>query len=147
MDTGGVGLIEGSVEGQAGISINLGVAAGAVMARLGIYFRYALSSNSLTLEAFFEIHGEMSVLGLISVSVTFHVGLAASKSDGEHRVDLYGTATITVEIEFAFFSKSVDVQCERRFGGSDADPTFADVFPADRPDHSDRWAEYAQAFA
>lgn len=152
LDTGGVRMIEGTVEAQAGIVINLGVAAGAVTARLGIYYRWLKSGTgeSVTLEAFAELRGELSVLGLISASITFHVGLGILKQEG--RVDLVGTATVTVEVEVLFFSKSVGIECRREFQGSDGDPTFADVFPAPAlpeldPRGDKAWTEYAGAFA
>jgi len=127
-DTRGLKSIEGTLEAQAGIAINLGVAAGAVMARLGIYYRWdvQVAGGTMTLEAFAEIRGEMSVLGLISVSITFHVGLEF-KIEGDQKL-LMGRASITVEIELLFFSKSVSVECERKFLGCNGDPTFDEVF-------------------
>jgi hypothetical protein len=148
LDTGGVRVIEGSIEAQAGIAINLGVAAGAVTARLGIYYRWQLSpTETVYLEAFAELRGELCVLGLISVSITFHVGLGILAHDG--RKDLIGTATVTVEVEVLFFSKSVGIECHREFQGSNGDPTFADVFPAPAiGDGGDAaWSAYADAFA
>lgn len=148
VDTGGVRVIEGTLEAQAGIAINLGVAAGAVTARLGIYYRWQLSPvETITLEAFAELRGELSVLGLISASITFHVGLGIVKQDG--RMDLVGTATVTVEVEVLFFSKSVGIECHREFQGSNGDPTFADVFPAPSlgKGGDEAWSAYADAFA
>jgi hypothetical protein len=148
VDTGGVRVIEGTIEAQAGISINLGVAAGAVTARLGIYYRWQLSpTETVYLEAFAELRGELSVLGLISASITFHVGLGILAQDG--RKDLIGTATVTVEVEVLFFSKSVGIECHREFQGSNGDPTFADVFPAPAlgAGGDEAWSAYADAFA
>jgi hypothetical protein len=48
---------------------------------------------------------------------------------------------LSVRVKLAFFSKSVTVSVERRFAGSDGDPSFADtVAPPE-------WARYLQAFA
>lgn len=158
-DTKGLKAIEGTLEAQAGIAINLGVAAGAVLARLGIYYRWDVqkAGGTMTLEAFAEIRGEMSVLGLISVSITFHVGLEYEVA-GDQKW-LAGRASITVEIELLFFSKSVSVECERRFLGCDGDPSFEEMFKrlpdelvaADVPPDalaavSPKFAAYASAF-
>jgi hypothetical protein len=81
--------------------------------------------------------GSLSVLGLITVSVEFN--LTFTYDSGKDKA--YGRATLTVEVEVAFFSKSVELTVERGFGGS-GDPKFADLFntPA-------TWSEYALAFA
>jgi len=143
-DTGGIRSIEFSLEAQAAIAINLGVAAGCVMLRVGIYFRK--DGDGILLEAFAELRGEMRVIGMISVSITFHVALGVQKNG--NRQDLVGTATVTVEIDLLFFSKSVEVRCEKRFPGSNADPTFLDAYPADKADGgSIGWAAYVDAFA
>lgn len=138
----GLKAIEGTLEAQAGIAVNLGVAAGAVQARLGIYYRWVVqpAPGSMTLEAFAELRGELCVLGLISVSITFHVGLIYH-AEGDQKL-LAGVASITVEIELLFFSKSVSVSCERKFLGCNGDPAFADVFPQ----KEGPWREYALAF-
>lgn len=138
----GLKAIEGTLEAQAGIAVNLGVAAGAVQARLGIYYRWEAQATpaKMTLEAFAELRGELCVLGLISVSITFHVGLLYQQ-EGDQKL-LAGVASITVEIELLFFSKSVSVSCERKFLGCNGDPAFADVFPQ----KEGPWTEYALAF-
>jgi hypothetical protein len=53
-----------------------------------------------------------------------------------------GTATLTVEVEVACFSKSVSLTVERAFGGQGGDPTFAEMM-----DTLQLWNEYAAAFA
>ena len=91
-------------------------------------------------QGYFDLGGEMSVIGIISVSLKFHLALGYYKSNGKSEVK--GQATLTVEIEILFFSASVSVSCERRLGGSDADPLFVDFYPAQQV-----WTEYADAFA
>lgn len=54
----------------------------------------------------------------------------------------YGRATLTVQVEVLFFSKSVELTVERSFGGSSGDPNFLDQYP----DQHD-WKRYALAFA
>lgn len=47
-----------------------------------------------------------------------------------------------IEVEVLFFSASVNLTVERRFGGAEANPTFRDLILA-----SSVWQEYAEAFA
>jgi hypothetical protein len=54
----------------------------------------------------------------------------------------YGRATLTVKVEIAFFSTSVDITVERAFGGKSGDPTFGQLFSS-----AETWSEYAEAFA
>jgi len=152
LDTKGLKSIEGTLEAQAGIAINLGVAAGAITARLGIYYRWVVKSDgdSLTFEAFAELRGELCVLGLITASITFHVALGIEATPAGK--ELVGRAVVTVEIELLFFSKSVHIKCERRFQGSKGDPTFAEVYPMPALSPPDAplptaWMAYASAFA
>jgi hypothetical protein len=81
--------------------------------------------------------GSLSVLGLIKVSVEFN--LSFTYDAGKDKA--YGRATLTIEVEVAIFSKSVELTVERAFGGSN-DPTFIEMFTTD-----DTWSDYALAFA
>jgi hypothetical protein len=47
-----------------------------------------------------------------------------------------------VKVEVLFFSTSVEISVEKRFGGSGGDPAFLDTF-----DTPAVWNEYAGAFA
>jgi len=49
---------------------------------------------------------------------------------------------LTVEVEIACFSTSVDLTVEKSFGGHGSDPSFADQFETPA-----LWADYADAFA
>jgi hypothetical protein len=87
------------------------------------------------------------VLGLISVSLTFHLGLTYEllEKSGNNNIRssrLFGQATLTVEIEILFFSASVDVTVEKTFVGSEADPGFLDLVP-----EKALWDEYCAAYA
>jgi hypothetical protein len=79
----------------------------------------------------------LSVLGLISVSLEFMLTFSYD-SDGKAS----GRATLTVEVKVVFFSKSVEISVEKRFGGSGGDPTFAQLITSPAV-----WSEYAGAFA
>jgi len=145
----GVKEIEAALEFGAQIAINLGVASGRVYVKGGFYFHYA-TSGTVEFQGYVEIGGRLSVLGLISVSLTFNLTLAyesialPNKPDGSPHSQsrLYGQATLVVEIEILFFSVSVSVQVEKTFAGSEADPKFIDFIPAQTV-----WDEYCGAFA
>jgi hypothetical protein len=136
--TEGVREIEAALEFGAALSINLGVASGSVEIKAGVYFHW--QTASVELAGYVRLHGELSVLGLISASLTFNLQLAYLKADGKSVV--WGEATVEVEIDVLFLSFSVSVKCRREFGGSSGDPKFIELVP----DQS-TWAEYCQAFA
>ena len=126
--TEGVREIEAALEFGAALSIDLGVASGSVEIKAGVYFHW--KSKSVELAGYVRLHGELSVLGLISASLTFNLQLAFLKDTG-HSV-VWGEATLTIEVEVLFFSASVSVTCRREFGGSDGDPKFIDLVPTRR---------------
>jgi hypothetical protein len=140
MDVGskGVVMIEAALEFGASAAINLGVAKGQASIMAGFYFQKAGVDFILT--GYFRAYGSLSVLGIISVSLEFYLGLSyASKGNQPHAGTLWGQASLTVKIEILFFSTSVSVSMEREFAGSD--PTFREMLtPAD-------WVEYTAAFA
>jgi hypothetical protein len=143
--TEGVREIEAALEFGAKIAIDLGVASGSVYIKGGFYFHFA--TDRVVFEGFVEMGGRLSVLGLISVSLTFHLSLAYESvgnkaTDGKTVARLFGQATLVVEIEILFFSASVEVTVKKTFAGSEADPKFIDLVPT-----PDVWSEYCTAFA
>ena len=148
LDTGGVREIEAALEFGASISIDLGVASGGVYVKAGFYFHFA--TTKVEFEGYVEMGGRLSVLGLISVSLTFHLSLSyerieqGTKPDGSPRAlsRLFGQASLVVEVEVLFFSKSVTVTVERTFAGSQSDPLFIDFVPDEAT-----WRAYCDAFA
>ena len=139
----GVQEIEAALEFGAAVAIDLGVASGSVEIKGGIYFHWlepTPGKGSVELAGYVRLHGELTVIGMISASLTFNLQLAYKKEGGKSTV--WGEATLTVEIEVLFFSASVKVKCRREFGGSDSDPKFIDLVPDEST-----WADYCQAFA
>ncbi len=136
--TEGVREIEAALEFGAALSINLGVASGSVEIKAGIYFHWM--QKSVELAGYVRLHGELSVLGLISASLTFNLQLGYLKEN--KRQVVWGEASLEVEIEILFLSFSVSVKCRREFGGSDSDPKFIALIP----DQS-TWTDYCEAFA
>lgn len=136
----GVREIEAALEFGAALSINLGVASGSVEIKAGVYFHWKLSSVELA--GYIRLHGELSVLGLISASLTFNLQLAYLKDKAKHSSVVWGEASIEVEIEILFLSFSVSVKCRREFGGSNSDPKFIALIP-----DASTWTDYCEAFA
>lgn len=133
LTTNGVQLVEMALEFGAGISLNLGVASGSVTVMGGVYFQK--SGDAVLLSAYLRMVGKLSVLGLISVSVEFYLGLNYEPSPIDM---LSGDAALKVKVKIAFFSKTVSLKVHREFKGSD--PTFRDVLAL--PD----WQAYCNAF-
>jgi hypothetical protein len=143
--TEGVREIEAALEFGAKIAIDLGVASGSVYVKGGFYFHFA--TDRVEFEGYVELGGRLSVLGLISVSLTFHLSLSYESvgnkaTDGKTVSRLFGQATLVVEIEILFFSASVEVTVKKTFAGSEADPKFIDLVPTPAV-----WSEYCAAFA
>jgi len=135
----GVDEIEAQLEFGAYAALNIGVASGSVYVKGGFYFHWQDPTHSVDLEAFVELGGHLSVLGLISVSLTFHVDLAYESDHGQS--SLVGQATLSVEVDVLFFSKSVSLTVQKQFAGSAADPKFADFIP-----DAHTWQQYCAKF-
>ena len=136
----GIQMIEAALEFGGNISIDIGVASGGVYVMAGIYFKYddTASKSEVTLTGYFRCGGGLEVLGIISISVEFYLGLSYETSNNK----VWGQATLTVKVEVLFFSKSVNLTVEKTFKGSGNDPTFGDLVST----HKD-WIDYAEAFA
>lgn len=144
IDTLGIKLLEAALEFGASASIDLGVASGSVYIMAGIYFSMqrreidGVEVDAATLEGYLRMGGELSVLGLISVSLEFYLSFRYESAKNA----AFGRATLTVKVEVLFFSTSVDITVEKRFGGTSGDPLFLDTFTTPVV-----WDEYAGAFA
>lgn len=153
LDPSGIQILEASFEFGASLSVNLGVASGGVHVMAGLYFRMEKTACSLT--GYFRLGGNVSVLGLISASIELYLELRYEFESGK----CVGKAQLTIEIEIFFFSFSVTITCERKFAGSNGDPTLRDLMglqPAlplddelalidDQTAYA--WREYMEAFA
>ena len=132
----GIEQIQVSLEFGAAISINLGVASGGVSIMAGIYFSLqTVPTEQVQLTGFLRADGNLSVLGIISMSMEFYLGLTYLDPG-----QAYGTATVTVSISVLFFSASVSATMTKTFGGG-SDPDFAQAISA-----AD-WDTYCEAFA
>ncbi|UHL62675.1 hypothetical protein LSG25_11325 [Paralcaligenes sp. KSB-10] len=153
LDPSGIQILEAAFEFGASISIDLGVASGGVHVMAGVYFRMEKTDCSLT--GYFRLGGSVSVLGLITASIELYLDLHYEFESGK----CVGKAELTIEVEVFLFSASVTVSCERKFAGSNGDPSFRDLMGVkpelaladelalidDTTEYA--WREYAEAFA
>jgi hypothetical protein len=140
----GVHILEAAFEFGARCSLDFGVASGGVKVVAGIY--YKIEADEASLAGYFRLQGRVSVLGLISASIELYLELLYEFASGK----CVGRATLTIEVEVLFFSASVEISCEKRFAGSNGDPTFIEMMsPYLEPNLGqtiDPWTEYCDAF-
>ena len=137
LDADGVKMVEGALEFGANFSLDLGVASGAVHAMAGIYFQLKGTSSELT--GFIDIGGEVSVLGIISISIDLNLSLSWLSSPAGNQIR--GRATLTVSVHVLFFSASVQLSVERSFSAGGGDPKVGELM------NQSEWSAYAEAFA
>jgi hypothetical protein len=135
----GIEMIQVSLEFGAAISIDLGVASGGVSIMAGIYFSLqTVPTEDVVLTGFLRADGNLSVLGIITLSMEFYLGLTYQNQAGVPSA--YGEASVTVSISVLFFSASVTATYQKTIAGG-SDPDFAQaISQAD-------WDVYCEAFA
>ena len=131
----GIEMFEAALEFGGNISLDIGVASGGVYIMAGFYFK-SDGSKGAVLEGYLRAGGELEILGLISISLEFYLGMKYLEATNS----VWGRATMTVEVEVAFFSKSVELTVEREFARS-GPPSFEDMISLQE------WEEYCGAFA
>ncbi|MFI6151798.1 hypothetical protein ACIBCA_03770 [Kitasatospora sp. NPDC051170] len=142
IDPKGIQLAEGALEFGGNLSLNLGVASGGIYAMGGVYFAID-SHGSVVITGYLRCGGYLSVLGIVSVTVEFYLGLTYHKDADAHTSEVSGVGSVTVGVHVAFFSKTVSLSLERHFPGGKSDPTFAECFPPG----TDHWDKYCRSFA
>jgi hypothetical protein len=105
-----VRYIEASFEFGGNFSMDIGVASGGAYIMAGIYFKKA--GEEVTLEGYVRCGGHLNVLGIISISIEFYMGLIYQSSG-----TVKGRASLEVQISILFFSVSVTLTVEREFAG------------------------------
>lgn len=147
VDPAGVQQLEASFEFGASVSVSFGVASGGVYVMAGIYFMMQANPEKAELTGYFRMGGEVDVLGIISVSIELYLSLTYEFTSGK----CVGKATLTIEVDVLFFSASVQISCERKFAGSNGDPTFKELMaPYTDPVSAEMvkpWEIYCQAYA
>ncbi|MGA7409601.1 MAG: hypothetical protein WBW33_03890 [Bryobacteraceae bacterium] len=132
----GIQMVEGALEFGGEFSFDVGVASGGVHVMAGIYFKLAGSDSTLT--GFVDIGGEVSVLGIISISIDLNLSLSFIHTAQGDKIQ--GRATLSISVHIIFFSISVSVSVERSFGSGSGDPKIADVIS------EKNWQDYCLAY-
>jgi hypothetical protein len=163
----GLEILEMGIEVGASVALDLGVASGEVHALAGFYYRLEKGTpDKCEIDGYVRLGGSVNVLGIASVSVEFYLGL---KYQSEPDNELWGQASLTVEVEVLCFSKSFSFTVERRIaGGSSASASLmpgvlavgsngghmASLAAKTKPAfnitdlmNQSEWTEYAAAFA
>jgi hypothetical protein len=93
-----------------------GLAHGHVYLLAGINYAIERTAdgNIAQVTGYVRCGGSLRILSIITVSVTFYMGLTYNDKAN----NFTGRASLTVEIDIAFFSVSVELTIERTFGGS-----------------------------
>jgi hypothetical protein len=146
-------------------SINLGVASGGVSLVAGFQFSYAMnpqtSKNTCILTGYVKLNGNLSILGIITMSLTFDLSLTYQETNGQSEVT--GTATVTLSISILFIHFSVSATATKTFSNSGGASGSASIHGSVRrhaaglaagspPTFQDQmsfgdWQNYCQAFA
>jgi len=135
-------VLEAAFEFGACVALDFGVASGSIECMAGVYFR--IEDGDATLTGYFRLRGEVDVLGgLISASIELYLELTYEFSSGK----AVGRATLTIEVEIFFLSFSVEISCEKKFKGSNNDPSFVEIMGPPPGGGARPWDEYCRAFA
>jgi hypothetical protein len=133
----GVELFEAALEFGAAIAVDFGVASGGVKVVAGIYLLVEKvdQKERTELTGYFKLNGRVDVLGLITASIEFYLGLTYVAKTKK----AVGEAILMITVDVLLFSGTVKLECRRRFGGAN-DPTFGELVA---PEH---WDAYCEAF-
>ena len=137
----GLQILEGAIEFGAACSVDFGVASGSVSAMAGLYFK--IEGPDFTLAGYFRLRGAVEALGIVSVCIELYLEMRYESASGK----CVGTATLSIEIDVALFSTTIEISCTKKFAGSGADPTFAELMDVAPDATSPDWNAYCAAFA
>jgi hypothetical protein len=141
VDAQGLQVFEGAIEFGAACSVDFGVASGSVSAMAGLYFK--IEGSDLTLAGYFRLRGEVEALGIVSVSIELYLEMRYESKSNK----CVGTATLSIEIDVALFSTTIEISATKKFAGSGADPTLGELMDVQPDATSQYWNAYCEAFA
>ena len=106
-----------------------------------------MEEKECTLSGYLRMRGDVDVLGgIFSASIELYLELSYQKeANGASKVT--GYAMIEISVTIVCFSVTVKVECERKFSGSNGDPTFRELMAYDPATLYAPWDEYCAAFA
>ena len=114
---GGIQQIQAQFQFEGSFELDIVVASGGITLAAGIYYSYT-APNDTEISGFVRLTGELSVLGLISISAELDLTLTY-QSPGS----VEGTASLTVTIHLVFFSISPSITVHKQFSGGGGDPS------------------------
>jgi hypothetical protein len=85
----------------------------------------------------------VEALGIVSVSIELYLEMRYESASGK----CTGTATLSIEIEVALFSTTIEISATKKFAGSGPDPTLAELLDVQPDATSEHWNAYCEAFA
>jgi hypothetical protein len=110
---GGVQSVDAAFEFTGQLALNLYVASGSLSLSAGVHYSYT-ESGGLDLSGFVHFSGQLSVLGIITISATLQLQLQYA-SQGNC---VTGQASLTVGVSVCGFSQTVSVTVSQTFAGS-----------------------------
>lgn len=111
VSSAGVELMESSLEFGGYLALDIaGIAKGQAYLMSGIYFR-GEKGKPVYVESYITCGGSLSIIGLITVSVVFYLGM--SWQNGA----LTGRASVEVSVKILFFSASYHLSFEKKITG------------------------------
>jgi hypothetical protein len=141
----GIQKIEASICVGAQLAMDFfGIAHGSVSITAGITFTYD-ATDGTSISGFLRLHGELDVLGLISVVIDLRITMTYEVATKK----LIAKAELHIEVSIMFFSTSVTIPYETHFCGSNGDPTLVDLMlpPDSKGAVSTYWSDYCAAYA
>jgi hypothetical protein len=147
MNSGGMQLLEGSIDLGANLTVGLGIVEANVHVLGGFYF--ALRDNQLEFSAFLRIGGSVELLGIAGISIEIYLALTFQVGPPK---TIAGVASVTVGVHLLMFSTSVSLSVEKHFDipsigpGAMSANTFKTVTFEDLISPA-AWETYCRAYA
>jgi len=144
----GLESLEASICVGAQVAINLAdIAQGSITITVGITFTLKEKEDGTgkdaSLSAYFRFHGELDVLGVVSISIdvrlemTWNFATRSLVADGE----------ITIDVSVLFFSVHKTVSFHKEFQSCNNDPTLRQLMPPNELNQSQYWTDYCNAYS
>lgn len=139
----GVESFQASLEFGVVAVLDFGVASGSISVTAGIYLAIGVENapdnpeGEAELTGFIKLKGEVEVLGIISLGIFMKASFTYIPKPVNKAIV---KAVIIVEVDVWPFSGEVEIEYEKKFGGS-SDPTFGQSLS------EQQWIEYTAAFA
>ena len=140
----GIEHLEASICVGAQVALNLfDIAQGSISIMAG--FTFTVEEGDVTFTAFLRVHGELDVLGIVTISVDLNLSISYEFSSRT----MIASGTIMVDVSILFFSFHQGFAFSKEFHACNNDPTLRELMPPDLTTNAPGiyWAEYVNAFA